>query len=264
MFRGILHKLIITADEKGKAIYTLPLEDAQVSLNSLVGESLSLRFLGTISCTCCGREIRKTYDGGYCYVCFRRIPEADFCSFKPETCHFQLGTCRDPEWGRRNCLITHTVYLANSSGLKVGITRSHTEETRWLDQGAVQALPIVRVTERRHAGIVETLLKRFVNDKTNWRLLVSKDAQPIDLIQERDDLLKSLPERVPIEVVDESVRSFSYPVERYPEKTSTFDFNKDPVIHDRLIGIKGQYLLFERGVINVRKFGGYHVSLHAG
>lgn len=264
MFRGILHKLVISADERGLAHYSLPLEGDSLHLNSLVGECMSIRFLGRITCTHCGQGIRKTYGGGYCYVCFRRIPEADFCCVKPETCHFHLGTCRDPEWGRRHCFITHTVYLANSSGLKVGITRSHTEETRWLDQGAIQALPIVRVRERRHAGIIETLLKRFVSDTTNWRLLVSRNAEPIDLEKERNDLLKSLPEKVPIETINEPVRTFSYPVASYPGKIATYDFNKAAMIDDRLIGIKGQYLLFERGVVNVRKFGGYHVTVQAG
>jgi hypothetical protein len=66
---------------------------------------------------------------------------------KPETCHYHLGTCREPDWAQNHCFRPHIVYLANSSGVKVGITRKTQIPTRWLDQGASQALPIFEVQQ---------------------------------------------------------------------------------------------------------------------
>ena len=68
-------------------------------------------------------------------------------------------------------MVDHYVYLANSSGLKVGITRHTQLPTRWIDQGASQALPIFKVRTRLQSGLVETALAEFISDKTNWRAL---------------------------------------------------------------------------------------------
>src|SRR5690606_38712899 len=99
------------------------------------------------------------------------------------------GTCREPLWAELNCHQPHVVYLANSSGLKVGITRGTQVPTRWVDQGAVQALPIIGVQTRLQSGLVETLLKQHVADRTNWRAMLKGGIAEIDLPAERDRLL---------------------------------------------------------------------------
>jgi hypothetical protein len=246
------------------AQYLLPLMDGDVELNPLLGKKIAFDFVGKISCVHCSKEVKKTFAQGFCYTCFRRIPEADLCIVRPETCHFHKGTCRDPEWGQKHCFVYHTVYLANSSGLKVGITRTHNEQTRWLDQGASQALPIARVSKRLQAGVLEAELRKHVSDRTNWRLLLKKTADEIDLCAKRDELLSYLPDDLVYDsLFDEPQRTFQYPVLEYPKKITTYDFLKTPRVEGVLMGIKGQYLLFEEGVLNVRKFSGFSVVFSA-
>ena len=167
----------------------------------------------------------------------------------------------------------HIVYLANSSGLKVGITRATQVPTRWIDQGASQALAITRVRNRFQSGLLEVLIKQHIADKTNWRDMLKGTANPVDLEHEAEKILSrfgseidELKERYNpfginilngIRVVD-----ISYPVSSYPEKISSYNFDKEPLLEDKLLGIKGQYLIFEEGVINLRKFSGYEIELH--
>ena len=118
--------------------YGLPLGDAVEPLNPHLGQRVQLRYTGRIFCVHCGRKTSKSFDQGYCFPCFRSLAQCDTCIVKPEQCHFAHGTCREPEWAQQFCFRSHTVYLANSSGLKVGITRDNQVPTRWIDQGAVQ------------------------------------------------------------------------------------------------------------------------------
>lgn len=257
-----LQKLKVGVSDRDLAQYSLALTEGALDLNSLLGKQISLSFAGEISCIKCARVVSKTFAQGFCYTCFRRVPEADLCIVRPEICHFHMGTCRDSAWGLAHCFVSHTVYLANSSGLKVGITRTQNEQTRWIDQGAVQAVPIARVSKRLDAGAIEAGLRKHVSDKTNWRLLLKKDTEHIDLEEKRSELLNLIPENLAYEALaSETVRKFSYPVLGYPQKLKTFDLQKDPHIEGTLIGIKGQYLLFDEGVFNVRKFAGYKVKV---
>lgn len=188
---------------------------------------------------------------------------------KPETCHFHLGTCREPDWAEKVCFNSHIVYLANSSGLKVGITRHNQMPTRWLDQGAAQAIPIFETQSRFLSGVVEVLLAQDIADKTDWRKLLKGEPEPLDLTKVRDDLfnrydadLKKLQHAYPDQVAlleTEQMREFIYPVEKYPLKVSTHNFDKTDTIRGRLNGIKGQYLLLDTGVLNMRKFTGYEL-----
>ena len=51
-----------------------------------------------------------------------------------------------------------------------------------------------------------------------------------------------------------------FPVDSYPVKIKSFNFDKNPEVSGVLHGIKGQYLLLDIGVINIRKFTGYEVA----
>lgn len=194
---------------------------------------------------------------------------------KPETCHYAAGTCRQPAWGEENCLQPHIVYLANSSGIKVGITRTPQIPTRWIDQGACQALPIFRVTQRYLSGLVEVMLKEFVSDRTDWRRMLRGSPEPVNLPGKRDELhnlveagLQPLRQRFGNDAIeflaDETVVDIHYPVEQYPEKVRSLNFDKTPEIEGRLEGIKGQYLILDSGVLNIRKFAGYQVEIELG
>jgi hypothetical protein len=254
--------------------YQLRLGEEEISLDPLLEKKISLQYSGLINCTNCGRKTKKSFNSGYCYPCFQRLAECDSCIIHPEKCHFDQGTCRDPAWGERFCLQDHIVYLANSSGLKVGITRGTQVPTRWIDQGATQALAIIRVRTRLQSGEVEVMFKQFVADKTNWRDMLKGQATPLDMHAEAKRLidkcqsdLKELEDKFgffAISVLNGvDVVSIDYPVVSYPEKVTSLNFDKTPIVEGTLLGIKGQYLILDSGVINMRRFAGYEVAFHS-
>ena len=190
------------------------------------------------------------------------------CILKPETCHFHKGTCREPEWGEKNCFVPHFVYLSNTSGLKVGITRHSQIPTRWIDQGATQATIMFKVEDRRQSGYVETAFKEMVADKTNWRTMLKENQPDKDLLASADEMkarfhadMSHIMDIFPAEAEDQSndVTRIRYPVLEFPEKIKQHNFDKQPIVDGTLMGIKGQYLIFDTGVINIRKFGSYEV-----
>jgi hypothetical protein len=266
--QGTLRKM--RAERNEPVSYFLPLGDFSVPLAPYMGNTLRLKYQGNILCIACGRKTSKSYNQGYCFVCFKKLAACDMCILKPETCHYHLGTCREPEWAESHCNVPHIVYLANSSGLKVGITRGTQVPTRWMDQGATQALPIFRVGTRFQSGLIEIALAQYIADKTNWQALLKGDSEPVDMQAARDELLQrcaaditALQERFPGEIqpLQETVQEFRYPVLQYPQKIKSFNFDQSPDVAGTLLGIKGQYLIFDTGVINIRKFTAYQVEL---
>ena len=171
----------------GQVEYQMVLGEHKILLNNYLGMQLQLEYQGAINCIHCDRKTNKSFSQGYCFPCFKRLAQCDLCIMSPERCHFAAGTCREPEWGETHCMIDHTVYLANTSGLKVGITRD--VPTRWMDQGATQAQPIFRVSSRLLSGLVETVFKNHIADKTNWQAMLKGSADPRDLERERKDLM---------------------------------------------------------------------------
>jgi len=254
--------------------YSLPLGDTMVPLNALINKNISLTFSGKINCVYCGRETNKSFNQGYCYPCFQKLAQCDSCIVSPEKCHYESGTCREPLWADEFCMQDHIVYLANSSGIKIGITRASQIPTRWVDQGAVQALPVFRVRNRQQSGFLELLFKQHISDKTNWRAMLKGETENLDLEQHRQHLLaecseeiQALQDRFGIHAISilTGMKSISidYPVESYPATVTSLNFDKETKIEGKLEGIKGQYLILDCGVLNVRKFGGYEVNLQA-
>ncbi len=160
-----------------------------------------------------------------------------------------------------HCMIPHTIYLANSSGLKVGITRSHQRVTRWIDQGAVAAIPLVEVKRRKDAGLIEIELGKTISDKTNWRTMLKGRIEPIDLASAKQKALTALPDHVAWQPIKQATYCIDYPVLEYPSKVSSHNLDKTPNVAGTLLGMKGQYLILDSGVINIRKFAGYQVSV---
>jgi hypothetical protein len=251
--------------------YYLPVGDSEIHLNPLLGSSLRLEYSGIINCIHCGRVSKKSFNQGFCYPCFTRLAQCDSCIVSPEKCHYHLGTCREPEWAADHCMQDHYVYLANSSGVKVGITRGSQIPVRWIDQGAMQALPIIRVATRQQSGLVEVAFKQHVADKTNWRAMLKGEVDSVDLLAAKSDLLSrvggeldDLQQQFGVQSIsvldDDFVVEIEYPVINHPSKVVSFNFDKTPVVEGVLEGIKGQYLILEGGVINIRKFAGYQVS----
>ena len=248
----------------GKANYILSLGGELIEMNSLVGRQIELSFSGEINCSNCGQKTNKSFSQGYCFPCARSLARCDMCIMKPETCHHHLGTCREPEWGLSNCFSSHVVYLANSSGPKVGITRETNMPGRWIDQGAISALPILKVNSRIDSGKVESALKPFIADKTNWRKMLKNEVEQTDLIAKKTELLSEIPdliEELGAKWLGDETINISYPVIKYPTKIVSLSFDKTPYISGILEGIKGQYLLLDNGVLNLRKFSSYHIGL---
>ena len=270
--RGALRKMAVTLADPVN--YAFRLDEREVPVNPLIGRRVRLEYLDAIHCTHCGRKTRKSFSQGYCYPCFTALAQCDSCIVSPEKCHYEHGTCRQPEWGEAHCMVPHVVYLANSSGLKVGITRATQLPTRWIDQGAYQALPILRVATRQQSGLVEDLLRSQVGDRTNWRAMLKGVAAPEGLVAVRerifdacaqglDDLQGHFGLQAIQPVVDMAPIEIHYPVTVYPTKVVSHDLEKTPVVEGTLLGIKGQYLMFDTGVINIRKYTAYQLAVSA-
>lgn len=271
---GTLHKMHVT--HASPVRYELPIGEDKISVNELMGHHVHLRHTGNIFCIQCGRKTKKSFQQGYCFPCYRRLGECNLCMIHPERCLHGEGNCKPDDWVHASCLVPHIVYLANSSGLKVGITRQSQIPTRWIDQGAIQALPIFSTQNRFQAGVVEVALKKYVADKTNWRTMLGQANPKIDLVAERERLLQVASEALQkaqttfeqgdIQLFSDSdVHEFLYPVIEYPQKLRILNLEKSTSgIGGLLMGIKGQYLIFDEGVINIRKYGGYEVTLGEG
>ena len=263
---GNLRKMV--TELSGGVKYQLPLDEARIDLNVLLGTRVAFEFGGVINCVHCDRKTKKSFSQGFCYPCFRRLAACDSCIMSPEKCHFDEGTCREPDWAQSNCFVDHVVYLANTSGVKVGITRHSQVPTRWMDQGATQAQPIARVQHRQLSGLLETAIAKHVADKTAWQTMLKGNGADVSLEDKRAELMdlcaediSALQDRFGLQALqileDEPTVEINYPVLEFPTKVSTHNFDKNPVVDGTLMGIKGQYLLFDTGVINIRKFTSY-------
>jgi hypothetical protein len=261
-YTGNLRKMRTVLDEPVQ--YFLPLGEEEIELNGLIGHELEMHYLGQIHCIRCGRETRKSFAQGYCYPCFTTAPETEDCVLRPELCRAHEGISRDMDYAREHCLIEHVVYLSLTSGIKVGVTRNTQVPTRWIDQGAVQAIELARTPNRYTAGRLEVALKAHMADKTNWRkMLTGTGPEDLDLEKERERISALVPgDLQPYLLGGSSILKIPYPVEAYPEKIKSLNFDKQEVVQGVLVGIKGQYLIFsENRVINIRKFGGYSIRL---
>ncbi len=270
--RGALHKM--HTELKDPVSYRLSLQDADIHLNDYLGKAIAIEFLGSINCGHCGRLTKKSFNQGYCYPCFKKLAQCDSCIMSPEKCHYDAGTCREPEWGETHCMQDHFVYLANSSGVKVGITRGTQVPTRWMDQGALQALPIVRVKTRLQSGLVEVILKQYVTDRTQWQRMLKGQVERLDmqaawqhLQQQCGAELLALQQSEGVQAIQlleqQQVVELSYPVLQYPDKVKAHNLDKQARVEGTLMGIKGQYLILDTGVINIRKFSSYNIELQA-
>ncbi len=269
--QGTLKKMRTKLDDNRQVQYQLPVGDQYLELNPLIGSLLTLTHTGNIFCCSCGKKTNKSYSQGHCFVCMRKLASCDMCIMKPETCHFDQGTCREPEWGKENCFVPHYVYLSNTSGIKVGITRHTQLPTRWIDQGATQGLAIFRVQSRLISGLVEIELAKLIADKTHWQKMLKGNAEDIDLKARAQELIPLIEQKLDeiamnkgeyaIERLDESMQTIMYPVTEFPTKVKSHNFDKESIVSGVLQGIKGQYLIFDTGVINIRKFGSYEVNV---
>lgn len=269
--QGTLAGLAIDPGARGEvATYSLSFADGRaVSLNDRIGTGLQFSFLGQVICRHCGAQSRRSFGGGFCYNCFTTLARCDLCVVSPDRCHYAAGTCREPDWGDAFCMQPHLVYLANTSGLKVGITRRGRQIGRWLDQGAIQGLEILEADTRRAAGLAEVLIGEALPDRTDWRKMLRADVPELDLVAELEKIRASslpLPEGVRWSRAVE-VNRFHYPLteKRPPERTwKLAGSGSTGKLAGNLRGMKGQYLLLSSGAFNVRQHAGYAVTVELG
>ncbi len=269
----LLRRLRIEAGQPLRYFLSDPESEPELSveLSAMLGCHVRLRHTGVIRCQACGNSTRKSYSQGHCYPCFKRLASCDLCVMAPHRCHYDKGTCRDPDWGESFCMQPHLVYLANSSGLKVGITRDGQQFGRWRDQGALQGRLLARAATRKAAGELEVQLAKEFGDRSQWRALVSGNADLLDLdVAARQaralvpdpgpgiDYVDVAPRTDEEEAADTATHEFRYPVSQWPP-VERLNFKVRDEINGVLTGIKGQYLLFDTGVFNVREHTGYEV-----
>jgi hypothetical protein len=239
-------------------------ETAGLDLNPLIGKQIHLFHKNERYCVHCGNAVPKLFAQGCCYPCLTTLPQNDMCMLKPETCHFHdpYNPCRDAAWGERHCFADHILYMAVSASLKVGITRHTQVPTRWIDQGASFAVPLLKVPDRLSVGLVERALAEHYSDRTPWQRMLKNEILDIDLLKEREAALPLVQGFDQVQIVENPpVYTFNYPALAWPTKIKSVNFERVNEIEGRLIAIKGQYLILDSGVFNVRKHSGYFVHL---
>ncbi len=262
MFSGVLKKMNTAF---GPSVgYYLNLKDDFVALHQFIEQSITLEMIG-YECLNCSRT-EPIFRQGFCKKCFFESPNAGDWIMRPElsTAHLDIED-RDLIYEKKVQLQPHIVYLALSSHLKVGVTRKTQVPTRWIDQGAHQALAILEVPNRYLAGVGEVALKEIYSDKTNWRKMLQNEAEPIDWVSERNKAIDHLPKELKPYVLHENTEplAIEFPVNRYPEKVKSLNLIKEQNFTAVLKGIKGQYLIFEDDtVFNVRSNEGLVVNLN--
>jgi hypothetical protein len=261
-YEGVLSKM---QTEFGNPIqYYLVFENSFLNMNQLLNKELEINFLG-YQCLNCGKK-KKIFRQGFCYDCFYSSPAVGDWIMKPELSTAHLGIAdRDLDYEQNVQLQPHIVYLALSSEVKVGVTRKTQMPTRWIDQGATQAISIVEVPNRYLAGITEVALKNHYADKTNWQKMLKNDVLPTDLIAEKLKVESLIPlEAKEFYHLDKNdLYEMHFPVLEYPKKVTSLSLEKTHTFQGKLMGIKGQYLIFDDGtVFNVRSFEGYVVSIN--
>lgn len=260
-YEGVLTKM---QTELGTPIqYYIVFESSFINVNQLLGKEMEIAFMG-YQCLNCGKK-KKIYRQGFCYDCFYASPAAGDWIMRPELSMAHLDIAdRDLDYEKKVQLQPHVVYLASASDMKVGVTRKTQVPTRWIDQGASQAMPLVEVPNRYLAGITEVALKSHFSDKINWKKMLLNELAPIDLAERRNFVKTLLPAEVApyFETTEEKLYTLDYPVLDYPKKIASLNLATTPVYHGSLVGIKGQYLIFDDGtVFNVRSFEGFGVRI---
>jgi len=252
--------------ESGEPVrYFLKLGEKEIFMNEWIGKTLDLKFTGIIHCVACGRVTKKSFGQGFCYPCFINSPLNSECILKPELCLAHEGKGRDPHWEEKNHNQPHYVYLAQTSGIKVGVTRIDQIPTRWIDQGAWKAIKLALTPYRYLAGMIEIHLKKNVADKTPWQRMLKNDTdENLDILMEKQKIFGWIDPGFQSFLLKEEneVYTFDYPVIRYPVKVKSINLDNTPHIQATLAGIRGQYLIFnDDRVINLRKYSGYEIAL---
>jgi hypothetical protein len=259
-YQGVLKKMM--TENSDEIQYYLDMKSNFLNVNQLINKEITLSFV-KYECLNCHLN-KQIYRMGFCKSCFFDTPNAGDWIMRPElsTAHLDIED-RDLTYEKSVQLKPHIVYLANSSNVKVGVTRKQQVPTRWIDQGAHEAIEIAEVPNRYLAGITEVALKAHVADKTNWRKMLKNDIEDESLVEWRDKLKEFIPDEAKQYFIENnSETNLNFPVIKYPEKPKSLNLIKTPNYTGKLVGIKGQYLIFDdETVFNVRSNEGLVVDI---
>ncbi len=238
-----------------------------IDLKTWIGKHITLQISEKTTCLGC-LKVKKT-QRGHCYLCSQKLARCDQCFLNPHLCHFQKGTCREPAWAEEVCNKEHIVYLALTSHPKIGITKVSQVPTRWIDQGASWAKILIRTATRREAGLVEKDLTDLGwKGQSQWRDLLkgitSVDPEDMPALYEQalsDATLSAQNRALSYRILpcDNKVFTPIYPLECFLDKAKSLSF---PGQYCGILrGIRGQYLFFDDGAVNMRSYEGHDVIL---
>jgi len=266
-YEGNIRKMETALDDTvryGLRLYDNLVPTESISLNEAVGSDIRIEFLHEINCVVTGKKIKKAFGEGMSYEAFMNSPQASPSIIRPERSRIHEGIAlRDFEWEMKNHMTPHTVYLAQTAGVKVGVTRNTQIPTRWIDQGAVKAIRLAVTPYRQAAGLIEVALKDHISDKTSWQKMLKGEIEEHDLIQLKTDMSAFVPDEFKQYLTqNDDLVEIHYPIIAHPPKVKSLKLDKEPLLEKKLMGIKGQYLLFDDAtVINMRSHSGYKVRV---
>jgi Protein of unknown function (DUF2797) len=251
--------------------YHLPLYDILeqnhfVDINKMIGTQIQMTFLHQIHCVVTGKKIRKAFGEGMSYDAFMNSPMASPSIIRPELSRIHEGIAlRDFEWEMKHHMTPHTVYLSQTAGVKVGVTRNTQIPYRWIDQGAVKAIRLAETPYRQAAGLIEVALKDYISDKTNWQRMLKGEIDEVDMLKLKKQMIEFVPDNMRQYVsTDNEVVEIKYPILANPPKVKSLKLYREPIIEKKLMGVKGQYLIFDDStVLNVRSHSGYRIILES-
>lgn len=260
IYRSVLRKMRTSLAEEVN--YFLDMDTDIIHMNQLLNREIAIYFV-KYECLNC-HKAKKIFRQGFCYDCFQASAKVGDWIMKPElsTAHLDQED-RDLDYEKKVQLQPHIVYLANSSDVKVGVTRKTQVPTRWIDQGAHEAIEVVEVPNRYLAGITEVALKEHVADKTNWRTMLKNEIEDKNLVEIKNQLREFIPDEAQQYFIENNHEvEIHFPVLNYPKKLKSLNLSKKDNYKGKLVGIKGQYLIFEDDtVFNVRNNEGFVVDL---
>jgi len=260
-YEGNIKKMRSEKQEPVK--YYLSIGENEILMNNLIGKKITIDYQNQINCINCSAKTNKSFHQGYCYSCFTSIPQCDAGVLHPEKDMSHEGVSRDMEWAKKNSLVDHYVYLSITGGVKIGVTRFSQIPTRWIDQGAIKAIRLAKTPYRNLAGQIEVDLKKHISDKTNWNKMLKSKQTDLVLTEIKKEIITKLsPEFHDYISLNNKIETFSFPFDYNIDSFESISLDKTDKLEGKLIGIKGQYLIFENGkVMNVRKHNGYLISL---
>ena len=255
-FEGVVRKM--TTEYSSVINYFIEFENSYIHLNQFLERSFTIECIGYSCLSCSSKD--EIFRQGFCKRCFFESPLAGDWIIRPELSKAHLNIAdRDLDYEKKIQLQPHIVYLSNTGSVKVGITRKSQLPHRWIDQGAHEAIEIIETPNRFLAGTAEVALKKYMSDKTNWRKMLKNERDNVNLSSVKEQAKTYIPSNL-VHYFNENSQVFNidFPVKKFPSKPNSIKLKKNSKFSGKLLGVKGQYLIFDQDkVINYRGHEGH-------